>query len=508
MELFLFLVSLLTIAIMATLLKQLWSYYRMCKMAKAIPGPPTHWLYGNIHQLTQDEAGIKYSLGQMRNCGSVIWRAWFSSFSLLVYVVDPQVVQSLFNLKLRKSKPIYSLLEPWLGKGLVTADGSQWARNRHLLTNAFHFNILKPYVAVYNECSNILISKWSIAASQGEPVLVYKSIQQLTLDIILRCSFSYNSHCQESGKSDPYTNAVEYLTQCTSDRFHSPLMHISRSLYMYCTPAGWKYRRALNTVHRFAEKVIKDRKAALGVSNFHLNHDLKKLKTAAGNKYLNFLDILITAHDDDGTGLTDLEVRNEADTFLVAGHDSTANALTWALYSLAKYPEHQEKCREEINQVLEGRKELEYEDLSKLTYTTWCIKETLRLYPPGMVVFREIQEDTDIGNYLVPKEAIIVCHILSIHRNPKYWEDPDTFNPLRFHPNNAKHRHPYAYIPFSAGHRNCIGQSFALNEAKVIVASILHKFRLSLVEGHKVEMKFQSLLTNENDVKLWLERII
>ena len=489
------------------LTKRVLSYYHMCKLAKAIPGPPVHWLYGNLHQFQRDEASLLYFLKEMRSYNSTLWRGWIGPLSLNIMVVDPEVVKSW--LKLPKHHFAYSLLEPWLGKGLLVAQGSQWARNRRLLTNAFHFDILKAYVAVYNECSNILISKWSIAASQGEPVLVYKSIQQLTLDIILRCSFSYNSHCQESGKPDPYINAVESLAQCVSDSFHSPLMHISRSLYMYCTPTGWKYRRALNTVHRFAEKVIKDRKLALGITGSHLNKsvNLETVRIGKNGKYLDFLDVLLTARDDDGTGLTDLEIRNEVDTFMFEGHDTTANALTWTLYMLAKYPEHQEKCREEINQVLEGREELEYEDLSKLTYTTWCIKETLRLYPPVVSTLRQVLEDTKIGGYLIPKEAIISLHIFQIHRNPKYWEDPDTFDPLRFHPDNVKDRHPYAYMPFSAGPRNCIGQNFALNEEKVIIASLVHRFSLSLVEGHKVEAQLKLLLTSSDDIKLHLKQI-
>ena len=500
------LVSLLSIGAVA-LLKQLWSYYRVCKMAKAIPGPPTHWLYGNIHQFSVYEDGLKNVLQQMKIYKSTLWRAWIGPFTLLVIVVDPEAATACF--KLRKSKAIYSFLEPVVGKGLGTAEGSQWARNRRLLTNAFHFAILKPYVAVYHECSNILISKWSKAASQGEAVLAYKSMKCLALDILLRCSCSYNSHCQEDdAKQVPYVDAVNSVMEFVADSYQSPLYYTSKWFYMYCTPSGWKFRHHLKIFHGFAEKIIQDRKKALGLTGSR-SIDLEAAKIGKDDKHLDFLDVLLTARDDSGIGLTDIEIRDEVDTFMYAGHDTTSNGMTFAIYCLAKYPEHQEKCREEINKVLEGREELEYEDLSKLNYTTWCIKEALRLYPPVPFFPREFEteEDSEIGGYQVPKEALIGQHILSIHRNPKYWDDPDTFDPLRFRPDNVKVRHPYAYMPFSAGPRNCIGQHFALNEERVVIANVIRKFRLSLVEGHQVKLRFKMALTVENDVKLQLEQI-
>ena len=484
--------------------RKIWAYYCVCKLVKPIPGLPIpdHWLYGSMRNFKHTEESLVTNIRHVRKLNTSIYKAWIGPVNVMIGVVDPKVIQQLLSVP--KSGGVYGILKPWLGEGLLIAGGSKWARNRRLLTKAFHFNILKPYVAVYNECSNILVSKWSRAASQGEPVLVYKSIKQLTLDIILRCSFSYNSHCQEDGKPEPYIDVVSTIVKATTDRFYSSPLFDFNFLY-YLTPQAWKYQAAVNMAHRYAEKVIRDRKQSLGITGSNGN-SIEAFKPE-GRQYLDFLDILLTACDEDGTGLTDIEIRNEVDTFLFEGHDTTANGITWTLYCLAKYPEHQEKCREEINQVMEGREELEYEDLSKLNYTTWCIKETLRLYPPVFSVFRKLTESTKLGGYTVPKGAWIVFVLLDIHRNPKYWDNPDTFDPLRFHPDNVKARHPYAYMPFSAGPRNCIGQNFALNEERVVIASIIRKFRLTLVEGHKVEMEPSILLTVKNDVKVYLEKI-
>ena len=229
----------------------------------------------------------------------------------------------------------------------------------------------------------------------------------------------------------------------------------------------------------------------------------KALKANQGNvcrKYLDFLDILLTAADEDGNGLTDLEIRDEADTFMFEGHDTTTSGISWTLHCLAKYPEHQEKIREEVRNVLMGREWLDYDDLKELKYTQWCIKEAMRLYPPVFFIVRRLSSDTELDGHLIPKGMSINVAIRVIHRHPDIWENPDEFDPLRFHPSNAEGRDPYAYLPFSAGQRNCIGQSFALNEEKLVIGSIVHRFSLSLVEGHKVEMCPTVVLRTTDDI--------
>ena len=200
-----------------------------------------------------------------------------------------------------------------------------------------------------------------------------------------------------------------------------------------------------------------------------------------------------------------LEIRDEADTFLFEGHDTTTSGVSWTLYLLAKHPEHQEKVREEVRSVLMGREWLEYDDLKDLQYTQWCIKEAMRLYPPVFQVVREASEDMELDGHIIPKGSLLAVLIRVVHLQPDVWENPNEFDPLRFHPSNAEGRDPYAYIPFSAGQRNCIGQNFALNEEKTVVASILNRFELSLDEGHKVEMFPRLILRTRNDIKLKLK---
>ena len=504
-----FLFSLLVILFLSWLKipNAIWRYYRMCQLLKPVPGWPTHWLYGNLHQKNQPRYDIKLHDWVKEN-GHKISKEWLGPGMSSVNIHHPDVLKKI--IKTPKAFEKYQLLDPWLGQGLLIAGGKRWARNRRLLTGAFHFDILKPYIQVYNECTDILINKWMGHVTSGEPVLVYKTISQLTLDILLRCSFSYNSHCQEQEVS-PYIKAVMCLADLTLKRSLSFSLMISNNIYLYCTPQGWKCRQALKIVHGHAENVIRDRKKALGLEGISASMKVNMedvLSTARkGRKYLDFLDILLTARDEDGCGLTDSEIRCEVDTFMFEGYDTTAHGLSWTLYCLAKYPEHQEKCREEINEVLGNRNHLEYEDLSKLKYTQWCIKESLRLHPPVYIILRQLTEDTELAGYLIPKESYLTVRLFNIHRNTEFWKDPEAFDPLRFHPDNIEHQHPYAYVPFSAGPRNCIGQNFAMNEERVVIASIIRKFKLRLVVGHEVETNFGILLHLKNDVKVSIETV-
>ena len=405
-----------------------------------------------------------------------ITRGWMGPFHPRVNIHHCDLARKVLN-KAPKDDELYRMLKPWLGDGLLVSQGKKWLRNRRLLTPAFHYEMLKPYIDVYNSCLKIMLEKWMASAKKKEPVEVFETVKMLSLDIIMRCVFSFESSCQqEGGREHPYIQAVCDLVELTSTRFVT--LHHRIDWIYYFTADGRKYRRACKVAHDYSENVIKERRNALKLNQGGVNK----------RKYLDFLDILLTAVDEDGSGLTDLEIRDEADTFMFEGHDTTTSGISWTLYCLAKYPEHQEKIREEVRNVLMGREWLDYDDLKDLKYTQRCIKEAMRLYPPVFYIARKASSDLELDGHIIPKGMNIDIPICIIHRHPDIWENPDVYDPLRFHPDNMEGRDPYAYIPFSAGQRNCIGQNFALNEERLVIASIVHRFKLTLVEGHKVEM--------------------
>ena len=469
------------------------------------PRLPPHWLWGNLTQVRPDEESIhkvhKYVHGNKYR----IVVGWAGPFPSLT-IVHPEPARTA--LKEPKLRNVYRLLHPWLGEGLLTVeDGPKWHRNRHLLTPAFHFAILKGYVPVYNSCLQQLFQKWDAIAGRNDPVMLFDTISSFSLDIILQCAFSFRSNCQKEGTRPPYIKGVYQLVESIADRFFNPIYYFDWIYFL--TPSGRQMKDACKIVHAHAEMVIKERKQVLGLEQRKGVIDSQKLlDTITKSRKLDFLDILLTATDEDGVGLTDLEIRNEVDTFMFEGHDTTTSGVCWTLYCLAKYPEHQDKVREEVRSILSGRECLEYDDLKDLKYTQWCIKEAMRLYPPVFGIFRETQSEIELDGHKVPKGVWLNIAIISLHRNPEIWPNPEMFDPLRFEPSNAKGRDPYAYLAFSAGSRNCIGQNFAINEERVAVASIVNRYRLSVVEGHVVEMLPTIVLRAKNDIKLKLEPLL
>ncbi len=498
MALFVWLSSVLLALLLAWKLPPflLW-YVRACRAMQRFPNIPGHWFWGNLNVLKPDEKTLTGLSGYCLTNGYTVTGGWLGPLNPFVVVWHPEPLREL--LKTPKDHLTYNLLRPWLGDGLLVSEGPKWARNRRLLTPAFHFEILKPYMAIYNSCIQVLLGKWSALAIRSEPVKLFDTISLLSLDIVLQCAFSYKSDCQNVSVSHPYIKYVYELSDHIALRFLNPIYFIDWIFFL--TPAGWKMRKACKFLHKHSEKVIQERRMALGQQIASGDRQTSE-GVATKRKCLDFLDILLTAVDEDGVGLTDLEIRDEVDTFMFEGHDTTTSGMSWTLYCLAKHPEHQDKVREEVRSVLRGREWLEYDDLKDLKYTQCCIKEAMRLYPPVLLIFRETSKDIKIVGQDVPKGVQVVIPTYAIHRNPEIWKNPSEYNPLRFHPDHAENRHPYAYIPFSAGQRNCIGQNFALNEEKAVIASVVSRFSLSIDRDQTVEMVPKVVLRTRNDIRL------
>ena len=484
----------------------IFNYIRELRAAKRVTGHQwsTHWFFGDLFQMAPTE---RYLLSMQKNVQekrSKMVNIWLGPIYVYFALHHPSVIKKV--MKTPKNMVVYDLLRPWIGEGLLISKDRKWSRNRHLLTPAFHYEILKPYMSVYNNCLKVMFEKWDKFAARGEPVKVFETVGMLSLDVVLQCAFSYQSNCQIEGEGHQYVKAVYKISKLVVDRSLSFLSYLD--FIYWLTPNGQEMAKYCRIVHDHSEQVIRNRKIALGLLDDNADHELALQTAKKQRKYLDFLDILLTARDTEGIGLTDLEIRDEADTFMFEGHDTTTSGMSWALYCLAQHPKHQDKVREEVKNVLQGREWLEYEDLKELKYTQWCIKEAMRLYPPVIEIYRRLTEDTKLDGVTIPKGSKISISINNLHHNPDVWENPDEYNPLRFHPSNAEGRDPFAYMPFSAGYRNCIGQNFALNEEKVVIAMLCHRFKFSLLPSHKVELLPTINLRTKNDILLQIERII
>lgn len=217
--------------------------------------------------------------------------------------------------------------------------------------------------------------------------------------------------------------------------------------------------------------------------NGTFNNNVEEDKTDAPKERLAFLDLLIKASEN-GAELSDDDIREEVDTVMFAGHDTTASAMTWFLYCIARHPEQQQMVMDEVDQLFgDSDRPCTTQDATELKYLECCIKETLRLYPSVPAVMRCLTEDVEIGGYTLPAGVSVALMIYGMHHNPSVYPDPEEFKPERFLPENSVGRHPFSFIPFSAGPRNCIGQKYGLLEIKVVLVNLLRRFRFSVKDA-------------------------
>ncbi|XP_005112203.1 cytochrome P450 4F4 [Aplysia californica] len=442
-----------------------------------------HWLLGNIHKYPGfNEAGLKFDFGKSEEF-KYFHRIWVGPFLAVIQCYHPESIRKVINSSAPKPRNLslfsssYDMGVSWLGEGLILTNGARWSRNRRLLTPAFHFDILKNYMKVYNSCVSLMQGQILEASKAGKSFDLQSLVHKCTLDVILCCAFSYQSNCQTEEEASEYINAIEELQVRWSERTLNPLQYIE---FMYkLTPGGRRFYHLCDIAHREAEGLI-----------------AKRQKELAGNpdavgqrKVRDFLDTLLTARDEEGKGLTPLEIRDEVDTFMFAGHDTTASGIMWTLVSLSQHPDYQDQVYREVKAVLGDRKELQWEDLSELPFTTQCIKETLRLHSTVPVVERSLTEDITINGHTLPAGSRVALQLWMLHHNPHVWDEPFKFKPDRFHPNKVAKMDPYQFVPFSAGSRNCIGQNFAMNEMKVTVAKIINDFQLRPDADRVIEHK-------------------
>ncbi|XFF80036.1 hypothetical protein AB1E18_006255 [Capra hircus] len=478
-----------------------WTYtsYNNSRRLRCFPQPPKrNWFLGHLGLIQSSEEGLLYTQGLASTYGDACcW--WVGPWHAIIRIFHPTCIKPVLFAPAAitpKNVIFYNFLKPWLGDGLLLSAGDKWSSHRHLLTPAFHFNILKPYMKIFTKSADIMHAKWQRLITEGHTHLdMFEHISLMTLDSLQKCVFSYDSNCQE--KPSDYIAAILELSALVAKRYQQLFLHMD-FLY-YLTPDGRRFRRACRLVHDFTGAVIQERRCTLpkeDIGDF--------LKAKEKTKTLDFIDVLLLTKDEDGKGLSDEDIRAEADTFMFEGHDTTASGLSWVLYNLAKHPEYQERCRQEVQELLKDResKEIEWDDLAQLPFLTMCIKESLRLHPPVTVISRRCTQDIMLPDgRVIPKGVICLISIFGTHHNPSVWPDPEVYDPLRFEPENIKGRSPLAFIPFSAGPRNCIGQAFAMTEMKVVLALTLLRFRV-LPDEEEPRRKPELILRAEGG--LWL----
>ncbi|XP_020284873.1 cytochrome P450 4C1-like [Pseudomyrmex gracilis] len=407
---------------------------------------------------------------------------WHNRSTPTINIFKPEFLQRIFSNTINiKKGPLYDMFKPWMGNGLLLSSGSQWSHDRKLIGPTFYFSELIQFIEIFSEKSKILtkILERELETNPTKPIDVYPFLANAFLDIICEAAMGVNIYAQESDSK--YVLLAKKASEMAIQRFFRP-WYTSDLLY-FLTPTGKENKAVLNGLHEFSESIIRKRKIERSKTDYANLNNTDNDNTIKRKKV--FLDVLLDQNEKDDTPLTDDEVRSQVDTFMFAGLDTSTITATWTLFCLGNNSEQQEKVHEELEKVFKTKDApITMEKVSQLNYLENVIKESLRLYPSVPFISRKLIEDLKLDNYVVPKDTIVEIPIVLVHRNPEIWPDPLKFDPDRFLPENSKNRSQYAYIPFGAGLRNCIGQKFALLELKVVLSSILRKWRIKSVKTH------------------------
>lgn len=385
----------------------------------------------------------------------------------------------------RKSDLTRRLLEPGIGRGLLTSEGETSRRHRRIMAPSFDPRSVARYAPIMADVAHELLERWRSLPVGGE-IDISTEMMHATLNIISRAMFSTDSNDMLDVVGRGVENYQKSVRPTLLDLVGAPL---------------W-VRRMLSPRRRIDALIEFDR----------VVDDLIRSRQEDPDAHpQDLLSRLIRASDADGSqGMSAKELRDQVVTIFMAGHETTAQALSWTFYLLAQNPEAECRLHEEVSQVLAepalARRSPSAEDLKRLSYTRMVIEESMRLYPPAHTMARQANAADQILGRRVPAGATVLVSPWLLHRKPSLWRDPDRFEPERFAPNAAASRHRFAYIPFGAGPRICIGAAFAMQEAMMILALVSQHYILRLKPGHPVEPQGLITLRPRNGIRMLLER--
>ena len=376
-------------------------------------------------------------------------------------ITNPRDIRHVLQENARNyhKSPLYDKLRASLGNGLLTSEGEFWLRQRRIAQPAFHRQRISALASIMVDAARETAVAWQAIASHGRPVDIAAEMMRLTRTVVLRALLGSDL--------GPFASDVDRAWMVINE-------HIGESFWSlgftdrWPTPKHRRFQAARAVLQGAVDHVISQRRR-----NPTANADL--------------LSMLMSARDEEtGETMTDEQLKVEVTTFLLAGQETTSLALTWTWYLLATSVAARRRLEQEIDAVLDGRRP-EYSDLGNLPYTRMVLDESMRLYPPAWAFSRQALADDELGGFPLPRGwlALIIPYVL--HRLPAFWPDAEVFDPDRFTPERVADRPKFAYLPFGAGPRQCIGNQFALIEAHLVLATLAQDYRLHLIPGHKVE---------------------
>ena len=444
------------------------------------PGPPGHFLLGNVRELKQDLLGT-FSTWRKEYGDIVRYRVASRQQHLITH---PELVREVFVHGRQifdrpgQDEPLRGL-RLVINTGLLGANGTFWLRQRRMMQPIFHRRRIAKMAQAMTDCGEQMLARWA-TYDPTQPIDLSKEMMAVTLDIISQTMFG----AEVMEHVDEVEKALQIALRFAFDSIQKALFVPLR----WPTPRNREFKQALKTLDEIVYRIIAQRRASRG------EHD-------------DLLAMLLEARDEEsGEGMDDKQLRHEVLTIFGAGHETTANALTWTWYLLAQHPKILQRLQNELKEVLAGRTPT-LKDLRNLPYCKQVLEEAMRLYPPAPILGRYVRQSTALNGYHIPSNSVVVTSIYNVHRHPDFWSEPEKFDPGRFAPEKKQEHHRYAYMPFGAGQHLCIGNQFALMEGQLLLAQMAQKYELRLVPEHAIEKEVAITLRPRYGMKMTLHPI-
>ncbi len=436
------------------------------------PGPKGTLIQGVMQEFNRDSLGF---IKECRGYGDIVRMRFL--YLTVHFLYHPDHVEQVLSTNAKNFIKSRSLRSPFfqrlVGNGLLTSEGEEWKRQRRLAQPAFHRQRISSYGDVMVEYTNRMIASWK----QGEHIDIHRQMMRLTLEIVVKTLFN----ADVSSDADKVGRVLSDLVKPFASQATLKWILDNR----LPTAAHRRFNRAAQEIDQIVYRIIAERRAT---------------RVDEGD----LLSMLLAAHDDDGSQMTNRQLRDEVMTLFLAGHETTALTLSWAWYLLAQHPEVETKFHAELDLVLAGRAP-EANDLPNLKYTEMIVKECMRLYPPAYGVGRETIEDCEIGGYRIPRKSQVFMFQWAIQRDARFFPDPESFQPERWTEEFANSLPKYAYFPFGGGPRVCIGNYFAMMEIVLVLATIGQRFKFALTD-HPVSLLPAMSLRPKDGIKVVIHR--
>ncbi|XP_046828222.1 cytochrome P450 4C1-like [Vespa crabro] len=464
---------------------------------KGIPGPKAFPIIGNAHLFIGDTTALFKQILNLGKNYQLLWRIWIGA-KLLVIVENPEYIKTILNgPNITDKSEEYENLKPSVGNGLLTAPASVWDSHRKVLNKMFLMKNIKSHMDVFINHSIALTEK--LETFNGEELDIFDSVLRCTLDIIydLTLDTQLNSLTNSDCKiTESIKCGMDIITQRIFKLWLYP------NIIFYNTASGTKFQACLTYLDNVTNKIMKEKMGSRLRNKINRQLMAEKL----GQKQKTLLDYFFELSDK-GELYTEKDIRDELNTIIIAGSETTATTISFVLLMLASFPEIQENVYEEVNQIncSDDPKciPMTYDDIKSMKLLERVIKETLRLFPAVPIIARKVTQDIKvIKNWTIPKGCSAVFLIYKLHRSAKYWPRPLVFDPDRFLPESNCSTY---FFPFSYGRRNCIGQHVAMLEMATIIATLIKRFRITIdnpIEIAKIDVKLCITLKPTKPIRL------